>query len=153
MLQVILGSFGAFPIFNNRISRSLLPLERNIHLKQILSYPVLCSLPSCQQIIKAPGLLICTCLSFFFLLSCFRTFPLCVSSPCIIISSEKTRLSLSREIFSVPFYNFSFPTFGMSFFFFPSCFPSLLLFFLPFFSSSFYPSLCSYVPQTNNCNY
>ncbi len=69
MLQAILGSFGAFLIFNNPVYRKREVLERNIHLN--LCYPVLCGhcLPSRQaeyqsrvpstvkQSIKAPGLL------------------------------------------------------------------------------------------------
>ena len=63
MLQVILGSFGVFPIFNNLVFRKRQVLERNIHNYVIQFYVVIvCHLV--KQSKKAPGLDFLSILNF-----------------------------------------------------------------------------------------
>ena len=60
MLKVILGSFGAFPIFDNfvHVSRKRHVLEQNVHLNlYVIQFNVVIVGHPVKQIIKAPGLL------------------------------------------------------------------------------------------------
>ncbi len=55
MLQVILGSFGVFPIFNNVVFRKRQVLEENIHLNlYVIQFYVGIVCHLVKQSIKAP---------------------------------------------------------------------------------------------------
>ena len=59
MLQVILGSIGVFPIFNNLVSRKQQVLERKMHPNlYVIQFYVVVVCHLVKQSVKAPGLLV-----------------------------------------------------------------------------------------------
>ncbi len=73
MLKVILGSFGAFLIFDNFVSRKQHVLEQNVHLNlYVIQFNVVIVWHPVKRSIKGPGLLVIFMVSFLSLHTAMR---------------------------------------------------------------------------------